>query len=147
MSRAGLYGSLLAISAVLLTSCARNQRNQPHSVPNTRGPIRIVFTCGGAVNVLGLVGDNGRPAWKVEREQGVEVRWEPQPHVTINSIRLKTGGAIPVNVTQNPDGPGTPLVGIVNGIKDQSYRYNIDATCQQNNNTVRLVIDPEMIVR
>jgi hypothetical protein len=130
--------------AVLSTSCARNQR---HSVPNTRGPIRIVFNCAGATGQLGLVGDNNQPAWKIERDQGVEVRWEVPRHVTINSIRLKTGGAIPVNVTQNPDGPGTPLVGIVNGIKDRSYPYNIDATCQQGGNTVRLVIDPEMIVR
>lgn len=145
MSRAGLYGSLFAaVAAALVVSCGRDQGLQ---TVNTEGAVHIVFACGGNNVTVGLVGDNGRPAWKAEREQGKPIAWVVQQHVTINSIKLKTGGAIPVSVTSNPNGPGTPLEGTVTGNPGTTYPYNIDVTCQQNGNTVRLVIDPEMIVR
>lgn len=144
MSRAGSYGSLIAAgAATLLASCARIQS---YRTLNRDGSVHIFFTCNTNSVKVGLVGDDGDPAWRVERRQQQQIAWVVQPHVTINSIRLKTGGPIPVNVTQNPNGPGTPLLGTVSGRPD-TYPYNIDVTCQQNDNTVRLIIDPEMIVR
>ena len=144
MSRASLYGSLFAVAAAgLLVSCARNQR---HSQVSTRGPVRIRFNCAGANVRVGILDNAGQSAWKISRARGESIAWEVQEHVTINSIRLKNGGPIPVEVVQNPSGPGTPLVGTVRGTPGP-YDYNIDVTCQENANTVRLVIDPEFIVR
>lgn len=144
MSRAGLYGSLLAAgTAILLVSCARNQN---YRVLNREGSVHIFFTCNTNSVKVGLVGDDGDPAWRAERRRQQRIGWVVQPHVTINAIRLKTGGSMPIDVTQNPSGPGTPLLGTVTGAPD-TYPYNIDVTCQQNENTVRLIIDPEMIVR
>ena len=144
MSRAGLYGSLLAaISAALLVSCARDV---DYRSLNREGSVHIFFTCNSNSVRVGLVGDDGDPAWRAERRQQAPIGWVVQQHVTINSIKLKDGGPIPVDVTENPTGPGTPLRGTVNG-RPGPYPYNIDVTCKQNDNTVRLIIDPEMIVR
>jgi hypothetical protein len=144
MSRAGLYGSLLAAAAFLfVVSC---ERSENLAISNTRGSVRIEFTCKRAVGKFGLKGDNGGPAWKAERRQGEYISWIVKEHVTINSIRNKDGTPIPVNVTHSPTQPGDSLVGTVQGAA-RTYPYDIDVTCQQNGNTVRLIIDPEMIVR
>jgi hypothetical protein len=144
MTRAGLYGPLLAaVAAALVLSCARN-RSQ--SEVSTRGSVRINFTCASANVRVGIHDDNGNSAWKIRRNRGESIAWTVQDHVTINSIRLKNGGPIPVQVLHSPSGPGTPLDGIVRG-DTGTYPYNIDVTCRQAGDSVRLIIDPEMIVR
>ena len=98
MSRAVSYGSLLAASAALfVVACGKGEDER---AVNTRGSVNIVFNCAGNNVTLRLDGDDGGPAWKVERRQGDAIGWKVQRHVQINSIKLKDGGAIPVNVTQ-----------------------------------------------
>jgi hypothetical protein len=144
MSRAGLYGSLLAaVAAVLVVSCAGGEQQL---TVNTAGSLRVHFTCGGATNTYGLAGENGQGAWKAARNRGERIGWTVPNNVMINSIRLKDGGAIPVKVDQPPTRPGMPLEGTVEG-EPRTYQYNIDVTCRQNGDSVRLIIDPEMIVR
>jgi hypothetical protein len=143
MSRAGLYGSLLAaVAAGLVVSCSSGEQQ----LVNTAGSIRVVFTCGGATSTYGLVGESGQAAWKAARNRGERIGWTVPNNVMINSIRLKDGGAIPVKVDQPPTRPGMPLEGTVEG-DPRTYYYNIDVTCRQNGDSVRLIIDPEMIVR
>ena len=144
MSRAGFNRALLIAGASLFVgSC---ERSESLAVANTQGSVHITFTCKGSVGKFGLKGDNGKAAWKAERNRGTYISWIVKDHVTINSIKLKDGGAIPVNVTHSPTQPGDSLVGTVQG-DAKTYPYDIDVTCRQNNNTVRLIIDPEMIVR
>jgi hypothetical protein len=144
MSRAGLYGSLVAaVAAGFVVSCARNLSR---SEVSTRGPVRIRFTCPGAIVNVGILDEHGNSAWKIRRNRGDAIAWTVQDHVTINSIVLKNGGPIPVQVLNNPSGPGTPLEGTVRG-DTGTYPYNIDVTCRQGGDSVRLIIDPEMIVR
>ena len=120
MSLAGSYGSLLAAAAALLVvSCARNVSR---SEVSTRGSVRIRFNCPGANVNVGLLDDNGNSAWKIRRNRGQSIAWTVQDHVTINSIRLKTGGPIPVQIAHNPSGPGTPLDGTVSGDTGRSSR-------------------------
>ena len=146
MSRAGLYGSLVAaVAALFVVSCGPKVDSE--RTVNTEGVVHIVFTCRGAVGTIGLTGDNGQSAWKVDRPVGERIGWVVKDWVTINSIKLKTGDPLPVNVTHSPSQAGDSLIGTVNGRPGTTYPYSIDVTCRQNGDSARLIIDPEMIVR
>ena len=155
MSRAGLCSSLLAaVAAALLVSCVPGSRQRSaYRAPRT--PVRIDFSCGGAVPTISLTDNAGNPAWVVET-QNRDIAWRPAGnHITINSIVAKPGKTLPIDADSDEHGgsggrpykakvksghPNDPQIGDV-------LSYSIDVTCQQNGNTVRLVIDPEMIVR
>ena len=151
MSRAGLYGSLLAAAAAMALVACAPRVGRTRTRPNVNGPIRITFTCTdpAAGDVVRLAGADGTPAWTVERQGNAPIVWLVDPHLTINSVHAAPGSSLPID----PDGdqgkaPGRAWRSRVRGNVDAGdYRYDIDVTCRQNGTTRRLIIDPEMIVR
>ena len=155
MSRAGLHGSLFAaVAAVSLVSCVGGQRA---SALRARSPVSIDFSCNdvgtsGATSV-GLVAGN-RSAWVVENDDDKRFRWNVRQHVTIDSIFAKPGQQLPVEPESPNEGKtkgnpyrskvkqGTPV--------GTTASYSIALTCETagpNPRLVKLIIDPEMIVR
>ena len=150
MSRAGLYGSLVAaVAAGLVGYCSGTSRAAPQA--NAKSPVTIEFTCDEGVSKIGLTA-NGQPGWLVETVQK-KLRWDVPGNVTIDSITAKSGD-LPVEPESRGEGgrPGNPYKAKVKqGVEpgDTKYPYAIALTCQppQSGQPVKLIIDPEMIVR
>jgi len=148
MSRAGLYGSLIAVcAAALLVSCRdKSLRLLPSDA--AEGPVKIDFSCNNGVNKIGLTDGHNRPAWIVFTDEDQDFGWSVPGNVTINSITLKNGQPVPINVEHQPNGgAGRPLDGKVQKGKKGPHSYMIDVTCRSGGSDFRLIIDPEMIVR
>jgi hypothetical protein len=153
MSRAAVYGTLLA-TAVVVVSCARSEEGATgFAAPKT--PLKLNVSCmpGNAIN-LSLVDQSGNPAW-VAQTVGREIKWEVDNHVTINGVVGKHGQPLPMDTDPIEHGgtggrPFKAKVKPANGGGPQSgatLPYSLDVTCTQNGNTVNLIIDPEFIVR
>jgi hypothetical protein len=151
MSRAGLYGSLFAaVAAGLLGYCSGTKRGAPYV--NAKSPVTVEFTCEGGDSKIGLTA-NGKPAWLVETDQK-KLRWEVPENVTIDAISAKSG-ELPVEPETEDEGRtrGKPYKSKVkDGVEpgDTRYPYAIALTCQPSGSgqqPVKLIIDPEMIVR
>jgi hypothetical protein len=139
---------MLAVAASLV-SCRRRETVEGYADPV--GPIHINFSCGAPITI-GLADANGTPAWTFKTKKKDPISWEVPTNVTINSITAKTS-ADPLPL--DPDGPqgGAPGVPFKSKVKDSNkpekdYLYKIEATCHTTTGAdVRLVLDPEMIVR
>jgi hypothetical protein len=151
MSRAGLYGSLsAAVAALLVVSCGGGGQHALVGTP--KSPVTVDFTCDGGVINIGMTA-GGTSGWLVETDQK-KLRWNVPDNVTIDAISPKSG-----NLPVEPDGPGqggTPgnsyRAKVKQGIggSDTRYPYSIALTCQPSppgSTPVKLIIDPEMIVR
>lgn len=154
MSRTAPCGALIAIMmASLVASCARpaSPAIGPYTLLDAKFPITINFTCNGGVNTIGLTDAANHQAWSVSANKGEAIRWRVPPNVTINSIKPKPGGTLPV-VTNGQQGgnDGDDYNGTVdNGAGSGAhYPYAIDVTCKPSGGgtPVKLVIDPDMII-
>ena len=156
MSRAGFYGPLFAAVAASLVSCTRTEsstQNVEALVPPARSPVNVSFSCNGGVSTIGFVDSAGRQAWEVETVNR-QIEWIVQSHVTIDSIRTKPGEELPIEPdTSNRVTLGKSFKGRVkDGVQpgNKKYPYLIALTCQPapaGSTPVKLIIDPEMIVR
>jgi len=159
MSRAGLYKWLfVAVASSSLVSCVGRART---SARIARSPVSIDFSCNAVgtsgVTTVGLVVGN-QPAWVVETDDDRKLRWNVRQNVTIDSIFAKPGQQLPVE-------PETPNEGKTKGNPYRSKAkqgtppnthafYSIALTCEPPPGPgpnplppVKLIIDPEMIVR
>jgi len=150
MSRAGLYGSLLvAVAAASLVSC-RRQNLIPADDP--KEAIRFLFTCHGGIDSVGLAYTDASktPAWSIRKFRDDEIEWIVNPNVTFNILTKAGSAPMPIDTIQHQSGSGKPLKVRVKHDPGppKTYSYSIDATCTpQTGAPVRLVVDPEMIVR
>ena len=155
-----MYGSLLvAVAAVSLVSCTGTESGTQSGSQSVevldapaRSPVNVNFSCNGGVNTIGLVDNAGRQAWLIEMVNR-EIEWVVPQQVTIDSIRAKSG-ELPIEpdtsnrATLGKSFKGRAKNGIPNG--NRKYPYLIALTCQPSgagSTPVKLIIDPEMIVR
>ena len=152
MSRAGLYGSLIAACAAALVGCG--PKNEVAGFFGAKTPITVDITCGGKDLTIRLTDESGNSAWVVETVDR-EIRWKPTNHVKINGILAKPNKDLPIDRDPGENGgsEGRPFKAKVKaenagGPQDGVILpYAIDATCRSGNKEFRLLIDPEMIVR
>lgn len=152
MSRSGACRTLATVLvAASLLSCKPRRDETVVGYADPVGPIHINFSCGDPISI-GLADAAGTPAWTVKTKKKDPISWEVPANVTINSIM----GKLPTDpLPLDPDGPqgGTPGVSFKSKVKDSNkptteYHYKIDVTCHPvTGPDVRLVLDPEMIVR
>ena len=157
MSRARSYGSLLAaVAAVFVVSCTRGRSATLSFVGKV--PVDIDISCDANPVTINLTDRDGNAAWKVDTENR-RITWRVKNsnnRITINAIQQKGPGDWPVEVDPNEHGGsgGKPYKARIKRVDEggpptgRSLPYAIDVTCQpQSGNPVRLLIDPEMIVR
>ena len=149
MSRAAVYGTLLAAAVVVVVvSCARNKEGRM-SDRGAKTPVNVNVSCQGNEAKVSLTDNAGHPAWIVDMVDG-KIRWEVKNHVTINGVVGKGGQQLPIEPDQNePPGGGKPFKGKLKAdapANGTPVPYSLDVTCKQDGNTVRLIIDPEFIV-
>jgi hypothetical protein len=155
MSRAGSYGLVLvAVAAASLVSCRKSQKMMPDPDDPT-DPIRFTFTCpvGGPYSVgLAYTDQKKTSAWVIKKHGNDDIEWQADPSVTNVTFKLvpKTGSdPLPLDIQQEN---GKQLKAKVKPHQGgpKSYSYAIDATCTPpgpGQQPLRLIIDPEMIVR
>ena len=156
MSRVHMYGALVAAAAVsLMVSCRSGARV---GLVRSKSPVFVNFSCEGGNNTISLTDNAGNPAWEVDTDHR-KISWRVRNNdsrVTINAIAAKPGKDLPIE----DDGPnhggsgGRPFDAKVKSKQDggpddgTTLYYNITVTCQPSSgNPVKLIIDPEMIVR
>ena len=153
MSRTARCGDVIAfVASGLLISCARPAMNPevgPLVLRDAESPISINFTCNGP-NVISLTDNNGNQAWTFKARKNAPVSWLVPANVTINSISSKTP-AIPLPLSPNGNAGGSNGKSydskVDSDAQSKHYLYNIDVTCTSAvGATVRLVIDPDMII-
>jgi len=155
MSRAGWYGSLLAAVALVVSCGPKGGRDRAFV---GKVPIDIDVSCDENPITVSLKDKDGNPAWVVDTDNR-QIRWKVKQHVTINAIQPKVGGNWPIDVDPGEHGGagGRPYKATVKSVQNggpvdgTSIPYAIDVTCQpspgSSGKPVRLLIDPEMIVR
>lgn len=145
MSRAGLYGSLFtAVAVASLVSCAR-VNVAARDDPRATSPIHVNFSCDGGTNTIGFVDGAQNQAWEVKTKNR-EIEWIVPTNVTVDFVRAKSGD-LPIDLDASRK-KGKAKSNIPNGSK--RYPYLIGLTCTPSapgSTPVRLVIDPEMIIR
>jgi hypothetical protein len=121
-------------------------------------PIDIDISCDANPVTIRLTDKDGNSAWVVDTENR-QIRWRVKNQnnrVTINAIQPKQPGNWPVDVDSDEHGGsgGRPYKATVRSVANggpangTSLHYAIDVTCQpQSGNPIRLLIDPEFIVR
>jgi hypothetical protein len=116
-----------------------------------KSPISVDFSCVGGISKIGLSAE-GQAGWLVETKQK-KIEWDVPDNVTIDAITAKSG-ELPVEPESDNEGRtrGKPYKAKVkNGVQpsDTRYPYAIALTCDPGGGLqpVKLIIDPEMIVR
>ncbi len=152
MSHAGAFRTLaVLVVAVSLVACSGDDDDRIAGHTDPSGPVHINFSCGDTLSI-GLADGSGNPAWTFSTKKKDTVSWVVPANVAINSILPKTAAdTLPL------DSAGTqghaPGVAFISKVKDSNkpttdYHYKIDATCHPATGPdVRLLIDPDMIVR
>lgn len=154
MSHARAPRTVVALAALAAVASMISCSDVSELVAPKTGTVHIDFTCG-AIGKIGLNDGHGNSAWAFQRSQHEAIEWIVPPNVTINSI---TGKAVqfPIDTVQNePHGraPGTSYKATTQGISGlpltkKTFAYAIDVTCHPGQpDSVRLVLDPEMIIR
>jgi hypothetical protein len=156
MSHAGTpraVAAVVALAAVAsLVSCSGDVLEQ--LAPKT-AEVHVHFICGTAADSLGLNDGHGSSAWAIQRHQGEPIEWKAAPNVAINSITAKSG-QFPFDTVQGEDHGGSPGVSYkakapaISGLPftKKTFSYAISLTCNRGQpDSVRVVLDPEMIVR
>jgi hypothetical protein len=155
MSRAGvsrtLVGAVALVALIAVASCTQtaDQESLLDAVAPSVDSVHINFSCG-PVDSLALADKNGRPAWSFSRRPNDPITWVVPQNVTINSLKGRTANDnFPVDSTGPQGGaPGTAFHAKVKGGAAQgTYHYVINATCTAGADTIRLLIDPELIIR
>ena len=146
MSRAAVYGTLLAAAVVVVVvSCARNKEGRM-SDRGAKTPVNVNVSCQGNEVKVSLTDDTGRPAWITEMVRG-KIKWKAPNQVTINGVVAKSGQQLPIEPDPNEPGGGKPFKLKAGAPADGTFvPYSLDVTCRENGNTVNLIIDPEFIV-
>jgi hypothetical protein len=156
MSRAVVYGSLLAAVALVVSCGPKGSENRAFV---GKIPIDINISCDANPITVSLTDKDGNSAWVVDTDNR-QIKWQVKKHVTINAIQGKSvnnvPAPLPIDVDANEHGGegGKAYKAKVKNVSGGGppdgaiIPYAIDATCESSTGKpIRLLIDPEMIVR